>query len=500
MGGGRIRKSIINIICNATNQILTLILSLISRTVFIRFFGAEYLGLSGLLTDVLSLLSLADLGLNTAMVYSFYRPLAENNYHKMAALTDFYKKVYHRIAAAVMVIGIFIIPFLPSLLNTKEEIPHLILYYLLSLANVVVSYLCIYRTSILTADQNSYIITSIGMGGNIFRTILQVVIILVFKSYVAYLAISVAVSITHNLLASYIAVRRYPFIREKERLDFQEQKDIYKNIKSVFIYKLSSTMLNATDNILISLLINTAAVGIYSNYMMIQNRIGGLASLVFTSLTASIGNLIVKEKAQKRYRVFKCEQTISFLISMVIVPCYGVLVDDFIFVWLGIEYKLPVSAVYATTLNLYLSCILQPLWSYREATGLYRKTKWIMLICALMNLFLSIFGGILLGIAGILLATSISRLLTYVWYEPRVLFKECFEESERKYFIQIIWNMFLVILLIAGLSVVERNFNVNSWISWIEKAIFSAGICIIVSGIVYFRNLTRKVPIFDRLR
>lgn len=493
MRGGRTQKSIINIVCNITNQMLTLILSLISRTVFIRIFGVEYLGLSGLITDVLSLLSLADLGLNTAMVYSFYRPLAERDYHKMAALTDFYRKVYHRIAMAVAVIGIFIIPFLPLILNTEQEIPYLIYYYLLSLTNVVVSYLCVYRTSILTADQRNYIITGIGMGGNLLRTVLQLFIILVYKSYVAYLVISVAVSIVHNLIASCIAIRMYPFIKERERLDILEQQDIYKNIKSVFIYKLSSIMLNATDNILISLLVSTAAVGIYSNYLMIQNRIGGLFSLVFTSLTASIGNLVVKENAQRRYRIFKCEQTASFWIGTVVIPCYGVLVNDFISVWLGIGYNLPVLAVYATVLNLYLGCILQPLWSYREATGLYSKTKWIMFICAVLNLFLSIFLGRILGIAGILLASSASRILTYVWYEPRILYREYFENSGKDYYIQMVWNLTLNICLMTGLSVVGKSFIVNSWISWMKKAVFSVGICLIVTSIVYFKSFVKKL-------
>ncbi len=257
---------------------------------------------------------------------------------------------------------------------------------------------------------------------------------------------------------------------------------------SVFLYKVSSLLLNATDNILISVLVSTVAVGLYSNYLMLQSRLSGFISLLFTSLTASVGNLIVKEGVQRRYEIFQCEQTVSFLICAVAVPCYVVLSGDFMSVWLGEEYMLPGLTVYAMGLNLYLGCVLQPLWSYREATGLYAQTKWVMTVCAVFNIVLSIVLGMWLGTAGILFASSVSRLATYVWYEPRMLFRKYFNENVKLYFRQMIRNVILTAGLTICLERIGAGFLAASWSMWFVKAILTGGSCLLVSGVVYGRS------------
>ena len=173
---GRTHKAITNIFYNILNQMVMLFLSFISRSVFIWGFGIEYLGINGLFADILNLLSLADLGFNTAMTYSFYKPLAEKDYEKIAGLVNFYKKVYYLIALGIAIIGIALIPFLPRLINVEYEIPHLTIYYLLSLSTVVASYLCIYKTTILMADQKGYLVTKVAIYTNFIKTILQIVI------------------------------------------------------------------------------------------------------------------------------------------------------------------------------------------------------------------------------------------------------------------------------------------------------------------------------------
>lgn len=484
----RTKKAFTNVVFNFFNQIVTLVLAFISRTVFIHVFGVEYLGLNALFSDVLGFLSLADLGIGTAMVYSFYKPLAENDYQRMAALTTFYKKIYMIIAAIVAIVGVMIIPFLPLIVRMKQDVPNLSIYYIFSLANVVCSYLCIYKTSILTADQKNYIVTNIAMVVNVVKTIIQIIAICIFKNYIVYLAVGFVCVFINNIIASKVAVREYPFISDKVKLDKTEQKDIFKNIASVFLYKISSVLLNATDNILISVLVSTAAVGYYSNYLLIQNKVSLFYTLLFTSLTASIGNLIVKESAAKRYEIFQCEQTFSFMICGIVVPCYITLTNDLIRIWLGIEYMLSNATLYAIGSNMYLGCVLQPLWSYREATGLYQKTKWVMLICAFFNLILSIILGRIIGLTGIVLASGMSRLLTYVWYEPKVLFKEHFERGVHSYYLHIIENIALVIFLSALESVVGNRIYVQSFFWWFMKAMVNGMLGSAVVIVLYWKS------------
>lgn len=491
MSSSRTKKSVINMGFNFINQILMLILSFISRTVFIHTLGVEYLGINGLFSDVLSLLSLADLGFNTAMVYSFYKPLAEKDNDKMAALTLFYRKVYNIIAFSVGAVGLALVPFIRQIVNLEKDVPNLEIYYVLSLVGIVVSYLCVYKTSVVTADQNNYIITRITIIINLIRTTIQILSLLLFKNYILYLVIGVICNVSNNLIASHTATKKYPFIKQTDKkISKIEKKEIFNNIKSVFLYKVSSVLLNATDNILISTIVGTIVVGYYSNYLMITNKITTFYGLIFSSLTASVGNLIVKEKKEKRYEVFLCEQSVSFMISAIVIPCFTILIDDLIVVWLGKGYILDVVTVVAISLNMYLACVLQPLWSYREATGLYTKTKYIMLLCALANIILSIILGLFMGITGIIFASAISRIATYVWYEPKVLFKEYFGMSPKYYFIDTIKNTIFIgiITTVIYMFNIFVKWNAYSWDKLFIKATVVAIICIGASFVVYSKS------------
>jgi len=486
--GGRTNKAIKNIVFNVINQIITLVLSFISRWVFIKGFGIGYLGLNGLFSDILSLLSMADLGFNTAMVFSFYKPLADNDHKHISALIGFYKRIYFIIAFAISVIGIALIPFLPLIVKLEYEVPYLTLYYLLSLSSVVSSYLCIYKTSILTADQKGYKVTKITIITNFLKTIIQVVSIVLFKNYILYLAIGTVVTIFNNIIASRLAQKEYPYINDNNELPKNEKKQILHNISSVFLYKISSVLLNATDNIIISIIIGTVFVGLYSNYFIIQTKITALFSLFFTSMIASIGNLIVTENKDKRFEIFKCEQSMSYIFSGIVCSCYVLLADDFVKLWIGSEFQLDFHTTCAIGLNLYLSCVLQPLWSYREATGLYRKTKWVMFICAIENIILSIFLGKTIGITGVIFASAISRISTYVWYEPKILFYEYFGIKPKKYYFSILSNTFLIILIILLLYFLLSWFKINNWFNLIIKSAIIGSITTIIMIIIYHKS------------
>lgn len=493
MSVSRTKKAITNITYSLFNQIITVGLVFISRAIFIQVFGIEYLGINSLFADILGVLSMADLGFNTAIVYSFYKPLSEKNYNKLSSLIGFYRQIYIRIAVGITILGISMMPILPYLVKSKISILNLEIYYLFFLINTVVSYLFVYKTAILTADQNNYIITRITTVINIIKTVSQIILILMFKNYYMYLIVDVLFSVMNNFIASREADRLYPFINEKIKIDIKTKKEVLKNALSSFIYKVSSVLLSATDNILISVIISTAAVGYYSNYLVIQNKIALFYSLVFTSLIAGIGNIIAKENFFKRYEIFECEQVISFIICSVVIPCYVCLVNDFILLWLGREFLFPLKVVFSIGFNMYLGCVLQPLWSYRDATGMYQKTKWIMVICAVLNLFLSVILGMIHGIIGIILASAISRIMTYVWYEPRVLFKEYFQKKPYGYYCRVLLNLMLIIGLVVICKYLSLFIEIKSWLDWCIKACLILLICSGVGIILYYRSNGMKI-------
>lgn len=496
MSKSRTKNSAINIIMNLLNQFTNLILSFISRTIFIRVLGVELLGINGLFSDVLNLLSMADLGFNTAMIYSFYKPIAENNIKKISALTNFYKKVYRFIAINITIIGLLITPFINIFVNTENEIPFLKEYYLISLVGVVVSYLFVYKTSIIIADQRNYIIAKITIIVNFIKVLLQIIILIFWKNYILFLSANILANFFINYIASKKAVKLYPHINKNEILKKEEKKEIYINIKSVFIYKLSSLLINTTDNIIISVIVGTVTVGFYSNYLLIINKVLSIIQVIFSSLTASIGNIIIKENSEKRYEIFKITQSISCIICGITVTCFCILINDFVGVWLGKEYIFNYTVIIAITLNLYLSCILQPLWTYREASGLYVKTKYIMIVTAIINLILSIVLGKIMGLAGILFASAISRLTTYFWYEPFLLFKEYFNKPIKKFYLPIILNFIIVIFSILLINMLLSRINVASWLSIIIKGIICLSLSCIIFFLAYFRSEAFKQIIY----
>ena len=485
---GRMKKTGKNIAFSFANQIVTIILAFIARTVFVHRLGVDFLGLSGVFNSVLRVISMADLGLQTAMIYSFYKPLAEEDHDKLAALTQYYRKIYLVIASAAALLGLALIPFLPRIINLDNEIPHLTGYYLLSLSGVVVTYLCVYRTSILTADQKDYLVSRTAIWVNFGKTALQILSILIFGSYFAFLLIGVVGGILQNIITSRLASREYPYILNKADLSGPERKEIFKNIRPVLLYKLSAVVQDATDNLLTSVMIGTAMVGYYSNYAMIELQIVGFVRLLFGSMTASVGNLLVEEKAERRYEVFLSAQSVGLIISAVVIPCYIVLVSDFIELWFGSEFTLPFAAVAAIGINMYLSCVQRPLWAFSDAAGLYRKTKYAKLICAALNLALSIALGRLIGLAGILFATAISAAVTYVWYELKLIFEEYFDMKPAGYYIELALNFCLVIGLTAFCGWLTGMIGGAGIIWWLIKAAVSGTVCLTVSMLVYAKT------------
>ena len=479
----RTKNSEKNIVSGIANKLILLILSFVSRKLFVHYIGIEYLGINGLFSNVLQLLSLADLGFGVAMAYSYYKPLAEGNAARLSGLTTFYKKIYNEIAVAIASIGLLLIPFLKYIVNMDQEVPHLYFIYVISLSNTVVSYLFVYKSAIINADQKSYLINKVSIYINLVKLIIQCILMYLTHSYFAYIGMEVVATIANNLVISFTAERLYPYIKEKGVLDIKEKVDIFHNIKSVFIYKISAAIMGGTDSIIMSKIAGTITVGFYSNYLTITNQLTAFVQIIFTSLTASVGNLLTENKAEHNYEVFKIMQMLSHWISAVVATAILVLIQDFISLWLGTDYLMSTRMVWAIAANIYFSIAMQPIWSFREASGLYRKTKYIMLLTAILNIFLSIVFGIAWGAEGIIVATVISRLLTYFWYEPMIIYKTYFHSQSASYYIDFIISIAIIFVSYYIDELLIRTLSLHvSWIHWLVKAV----LVVIVISVLFF--------------
>lgn len=487
-----------NIITAIMNKILILFLTLISRKVFIHFIGIEYLGINSLFSNVLTLLCMADMGLGTAMNVTLYKPIAENDTKKLAALLNYYKKLYYYIAIMIAVAGTGLLPFLPYFVNMDIGIPYLSWYYLIFLANTVISYLFVYKSAIINADQKSYIVNKIGIYVNVGKVILQILAVAVFKKYLFYILLDVAATLINNLVISFMADRNYPFIKEKELLKQKEKRNLFENISSIFIYKIAWALLNGTDNILISVLTGTIMVGIYSNYLAVINSLESFIAILFSSLTAGIGNLVATSDFKRQYKTFQCMQMVSFWIGSIVVICLYFLLQDFILIWLGAEYVLDDISVIAIIVNVFFSSCMRPVWTFREGTGMYQQIRYIMLITAIENMILSIVLGHWFGLSGILFATSISKFTTYFWYEPRILFQKFFHKKVSSYYFAHLKNIVLLFLCGVVCYIPIQFIQKVSINYWILKAV----ICLIIINLIYlffyykseeFENIKEKI-------
>lgn len=489
MIASRTKSSAVNAGYGAIYQVAMVMLNFISRTIFIRTLGADYLGINGLFSDVLSMLCMADMGLNTAMVYSFYKPLAENDTARLAALTTFYQKVYYIIAGTITIAGLGLVPFLGYLVNLEQNIPYLRVFYLFFLANTVVSYLFVYKTSILTADQKNYIVTRYQIIINIIKICMQCIFLIVTKNYFSYLIILVFCTFLNNFLASRKAAELYPCINDTSyKIDENDRKGIFENIKSVFVYKVSTALFIGTDNALISVLIGTTYVGLYSNYVMITNTLTNVVKIFYNAVTASIGNANVTETPERRYSIFNQLSIFNMIVSPTCAICLWLLLSDFIRLWMGNEYVFDNLILCTIVLNFYVSVIQYPVWVHREAVGIFKKTKYIMLIAAVINIILSIILGRWIGIAGIFLGTIIARLTTYFWYEPIVLLSEHMNANPFKYLGSIGLNAIITVLLCLGFTEIFSRFEINTWFSLVVKAVVVFCGSVASMLVIYWKN------------
>ena len=492
----RSKNSVKNIIYGFGSQMLILLLTFISRTIFINQLGAEYLGVNGLYGNILTVLSLAELGIGNVMIYSLYKPLANRDEKLIRDLLIFYKKLYRNIAIVIFILGIVLVPFLNQIVNTQLSSDKIILYFMLYLSNSVISYFVIYKTTLINADQKIYIIKSYNTLFIIIKEISQIIVLIFTNNYTLYLIVLIVTTFLNNFFLSRKADKMYPFVGEKTSSTIGKEyiKEITQNIKSMFVYRIGAVIMNNTDNILISVLIGTIFVGYYSNYNLIITSVTMFINIIIQSIFSSIGNLNSENKIEKSYDFFKVLILFFHWLAAFCSISFFLVLNDFIILWIGYSYVLDVKFLFAIVLNFYIQHVINPVWIYRETMGLFNQIKYIMLIAATINIIFSVVLGKLIGLEGILISTAIARLLTTVWFEPYLLYHTKFKKSVAEY-----WRkqsgLFLVTLLIA----IILKLSTDSFDVTILNIILKVALCLIlISGSFYL--FTYKSKEFNMLR
>ena len=449
----RTKSSIKNISFSMITQISTILLNYVCRYIFIKTLSEEYLGINGLFSNILTIFSLAELGIGSAIVYAMYKPISQNDENKIKAYMEFYKKCYSIIALVILVAGLLMMPFLNFFINDSAsiDISNLNIIYLLYLIDSVFSYLYVYKSSILNAMQKNYICNQYQIICKIAMTILMCLSLIIFKNFLIYLIIQILFKLITNILISVKADKMYPFIKNTKgsKLNPDESKKIFKNVYALFCNQIGSVLINGTDNIIISKYISLVTVGLYSNYYLIINSVSNFVGQIFNAIVASVGNLSASACKENTINLFNKINFINFVISFFCIIMLTCCLNDFIELSFGTKYILDSTTVIVILINFYLLSMRNVIGTFKYAMGIFWNDKYSMLIRALINVILSIIFVKYFGLVGVFLGTLVSDLLTTFWLQPYALFKYGFNINVSIYF-----NCFFKYTLVSLIGVI----------------------------------------------
>ncbi len=486
MQNSRIKNVSRNMVSITVFQFTKILFAFLGRIIFLKILSPSYLGINGLFSNILTVLTLTDLGINTAFMYCLYKPIANNDREKLSAYLYYFKKLYNIIALIILILGLSLIPFLKYLINLPNEIDNIYIYYILLLINTVASYLYIYKTTILLADQKMYIVNKIDIIFQFILLISQMFVLIFTHSYMLYLICLVLCTFLSNIIKAKKVDAEYKLIKNDYSIPKDERKKIFINMKSLVLYRIGGVIQSNTDNILISIFVGTIIVGYYSNYSLIIVSATSFLNIIFSAVKASLGNFVNEKDKKSQLEMFNIFEVFNFWLVGFCFVCFVILIPDFIKIVFGNEYLLSLSALIWMSINFYTSNIRQTIWAYRETTGLFNKTKYITMVTAIINLFMSILLGYRFGLVGIIAATVISRMLYAWWKEPLILFNDYFNISAYKYYINYIKRAILIAVVTFAIYLICYFIpNINIYINFLIKIIISIFTYFIILFVIY---------------
>lgn len=431
----RTKNTVRNIGAGVINRVINIILPFFTRTALLYIMGTKYLGLSSLFTSILSFLSLTELGIGAAMVYSMYKPIAENDDDTICALLNLYRKLYRVIGMVVLCLGLSIMPFLDRLI--KDEVPadvNLYVLYFIYLLNAVLSYwLFAYKNALLQAYQRNDINSNIAsiivpasyavMLGALFFT----------RNYYAYAIWLPIFTVITNLVRSAYVDRLYPDLKPKGNISKELKTSITKKVAALIGTKLNTVVLHAADNLVMSAFLGLTMIAIYGNYSYIRTSVVGFVDIAYTAMTAGLGNSLQTETLGKNYRDFT---KLSFMNSWIVgwcTVCLACLYQPFMKIWVGEALMFPYYVVLEICLYFYIYMIRKIPVVYKDAAGIWWEDRFRPYVCMVVNVVLNIALVQVIGISGIILSTVFSLFISIPW-ENHTIFKNVFHRSSGEYY------------------------------------------------------------------
>ena len=475
---GRTRRAFVNIIWGFIEKMITLICPFIIRTIMIYKLGNEYLGLNGLFTSILQVLSLAELGFGDAIVFSMYKPIIENDNKMLSALLNLYKKVYRIIGMVILCVGLLILPFITKFVKGgyPSEV-NIYVLYCIYLFNTVISYfLFAYKESLLKAHQRNDVNSRILSGCNIVMYVLQIIVLLLFSNYYLYIVIMPVTTIVLNCVRSLFVKKMYPQIVCEGHIEKDAVIGLSKRIIGLTLNKLAQVCRNSFDSIIISSFLGLVILARYQNYYYIISALTVMVSIITTAVGAGIGNSIAAETVEKNYSDYKEFLFIYNWIACFCTVCMLCLYQPFIELWVGKSNVLPLSTVILCCIYFYTMKLGDIAAVYRQAAGIWWEDKFRPIVESVVNLAVNIVLVKYIGVDGVLVSTIISIVCINIPWATYLLFKLYFKMSIKEVFFKYIRYFIETTVLCAVVYGICSRINGNLLVVLVVRTIICIGL------------------------
>lgn len=486
----RTRNAARNIVFGTALKVYQIFVPFLMRTVMIYFMGVQYLGLNSLFTSILQVLNLAELGVGSAMVFSMYKPIVDDDSKTICALMHLYRTYYRVIGVIIAVIGVAVTPFISHFI--KSDLPpelNVYVLYLLNLAATVLSYwLFAYKNALFQAHQRNDITSKIILITSTIQYAVQLAVIIWIKDYYLYVIAALATQALTNIVTALAANKIYPEYHPKGKLDKVVVQDINHRIKDLFTSKLGAVIVNSADTVVISAFLGLTVLAVYQNYYFIITSVIGVVSIVFQACTAGIGNSVIVESKEKNFNDLK---KFTFMIAWIAgfcTCCFLCLYQPFMRIWVGENLMLEYTAVICFCIYYFVYEINQLLNTYKDAAGIWHEDRFRPLVTALSNLALNLIMVQTWGIYGVLLSTVLSMLFVGMPWLLHNLFTALFQKNQLKGYLLCLLRYTMVTILSCILCYYVCNlFHFSDWLTIVIRA----AVCIMIPNALYlivYRN------------
>lgn len=476
------KKSVINISVSIAFNVISMLMAIVVKRFLIDACGNDVNGLNELYKSLIGILSIAELGVGSAISFCMYKPIVDGDDNKVSALYHLFRKMHLLVGAVIFIAGVAMSPFIKYFAKDYESVDvNFYLTFGLILISTVITYLFGAKIGLINAYKNNYITSIITYGGMLVQYALQIICLIVTQSFVIYLACRIAGALLQWIVTNIITRKQHQkIISNYQKVDTETKRTLTKSIKAMFMHKVGKHFVNSIDSIVISAFVGVVALGEYSNYIVILTAMANVIKQIFTSIISVIGHLYAESDKETSRRNCELLHYLNFFVGLVFYLGYFAVIDSLVSIVFSEELVVLKSVTIVITINGFVQFMRESILAYRDATGTFYYDRWKSIVEGAVNIVLSILFVKLFGVAGVIVATIVTNIIICHIIEPFVLFRHAFECSPRKHYFRnySMMTVFVLVLLVLNLFMISTgNHVLEMLINGSISLVLSIGVC-----------------------